>query len=599
MAHIAAKHTGSETSALDATLKECRRALTTVAVFSFVINVLMLATPLYMLQVMDRVLRSGSVQTLELLTLIACGAVLVMSILDTLRSSIAMRTGGWINQQLGPVFLQSSLRGRLRGDSAGSETLRDVAHVQSFVADQGMAAFFDSPWVPIFIFVIWLLHPYLGAIALVSALILFGLSIANEYLTRAQTKTADQAQIDAMRLADITVRNAEVVSAMGMVPAMIARWRAQNTIVVRALQKAGETAGHVLSVTKFVRLAVQIAILGAGAWLVVDNQITTGAMIAAAILLGRALAPVEMAIGGWKGFVSTRIAYRRLQEHIETYPPEPERMRLPIPMGHLEVNGLGLAVGDNNRFILEDISFAVAPGEALAVIGPSGAGKSTLCRLLVSLIDPTTGDVRLDGTKLDHWQSEQLGTLVGFLPQDVELFPGTLRENISRMGPAPDEAVFEAAFGAHAHSMIQRLPDGYETKIGDDGVRLSGGQRQRVGLARAIFGAPRLIVLDEPNANLDQAGEMALAEALKELKRRGCTLIIVGHRPSTVAQADKILVLKDGKQLMFGRRDEVWEAWSRLSAPDSTHDSEAIRRAGNGHSARIKAVDRSIEVSRP
>lgn len=598
MSNTASNHASSEASMLDATLKECRRALMTVAVFSFVINVLMLATPLYMLQVMDRVLRSGSVETLLLLTLIACGAVLVMSVLDTLRSSIAMRTGGWINEQLGPVFLQSSLRGRLRGDSSGSETLRDVAHLQNFVADQGMAAFFDSPWVPIFIFVIWLLHPYLGAIALVSALMLLGLSIANEYLTREQSKKADQAQIDAMRLADVTVRNAEVVTAMGMVPAMIARWRTQNSIVVGALKKAGETAGHVLSVTKFVRLAVQIAILGAGAWLVIDNQITTGAMIAAAILLGRALAPVEMAIGGWKGFVSARISFRRLKEHIETYPPEPERMRLPTPVGHLEVNGLALAVGQNNRFILEDISFDVAPGEALAVIGPSGAGKSTLCRLLVALIDPTTGEVRLDGTRLEHWQPEQLGTLVGFLPQDVELFPGTLRENISRMAPASDKAVFEAAHGAHAHSMIQRLPDGYETQIGDGGVRLSGGQRQRVGLARAIFGQPRLLVLDEPNANLDQAGEAALAEALKDLKQRGCTLVIVGHRPSTVAQADKILVLKDGRQVMFGSRDEVWEAWGELTGTNGSHDAVPMRR-GEGRNGRISSADRPMEVGRP
>jgi ATP-binding cassette subfamily C protein/ATP-binding cassette subfamily C exporter for protease/lipase/ATP-binding cassette subfamily C protein EexD len=578
-------------------MKECRSAFWTVAVFSFIINILMLATPLYMLQVMDRVLRSGRIETLVLLTLMACGAILVMSVLDTLRSSIAMRTGAWINEQLGPVFLESSVRANLRGDYSGADTLRDLGEIQSFIATQGMAAFFDSPWVPIFVVFIWCLHPYLGMVALISALALFALSLANEWATRAPTRAAHAAQTEAMHLADVTIRNAEVVRAMGLMPAMLARWRAVNADVTAAYQMAGETAGHVLSVTKFVRYSVQIAVLGVGAWLVVDNEITSGAMIAGAILLGRALAPVEMAIGGWKSFVSARLAHDRLREHLETYPPEPQYTTLPQPEGRLSVEDLTYAVPGNGPVILSGITFEVEPGEALAIIGPSGAGKSTLCRLLVGLSEPAAGAVRLDGSELRHWKPDQLGRYIGYLPQDVELFPGTVHENIARMGPADDEAVIAAAMRAYAHPLIQRLPDGYATHIGDGGIRLSGGQRQRIGLARAVFGDPRLIVLDEPNANLDQAGEQALADALKALKQRGCALIIVGHRPSTLAQADKILVLKEGgTAVMFGDRDEVLEALSEASANKGGSDTVPLWRSNGQGNALTQSSERSLEA---
>lgn len=583
--------TAKEASPVMASVQsEVRAAFWTAAVFSFVINILMLATPLYMLQVMDRVLRSGKVETLVLLTIIACGAVLVMSVLDTIRSSIAMRTAAWLKDRLGPVLLEGSVRASLKGDKRSGEALRDLNEVRQFVAHLGLEAFFDSPWVPIFVVFIWLLHPYLGMVALTAAVLILVLGLASEWITHGPTQAAYVAENEATQLADMTIRNAEVVKSMGLMPALLWRWRMLNAEVTNAYHMSGERAGRVVSATKFVRTAVGVAILAVGAYLVVNNEITGGTMIAAAILLARALAPVELALSGWKGFVDARLAYGRIVAFMQAYPEAPEHAVLPTPEGHLGVENVSFAVGNGGPMIIEDVSFQIKPGEALAIVGPSGAGKSTLCRMLVGLADPTRGAVRLDGTDLRHWRPEQLGQCIGFLPQDVELFPGTVRENIARMGGVEDREVVDAAMRARVHQLIQRLPEAYMTFIGDGGVRLSGGQRQRIGFARALFGDPRLVVLDEPNANLDQAGESALVDAIKELKRDGCALIIVGHRPSTLSQADKILVLKEGKVAMFGSRDEVMEAWSEASAGG---DSIPLRRASE-----TTALNKPSEASR-
>ena len=565
-------------SELAETLAVTRKGFFSVGLFSLIINVLMLASPLYMLQVMDRVLSSGQVETLAFLTIIAAVAIGVMCVLDTLRSALCVRIAGWLSDRLGPVFLESGVRARLKGSSDGAQTLRDVGQIKGFISNQGLTAFFDSPWVPFFVLVIWLLHPALGVIALVSAILLLLLAIANERVTTRPTEAAHQSGVAASRLADATIRNAEVVRAMGLAPAMLDRWRGANEDANAALTRAGEAGGVVLSVTKFVRHFVQIAVLGAGAYLVLQNELTAGGMIAASILLGRALAPVELAIGAWKGFVSARLAYRRLESHLDEFPPEPERMALPPPRGHLEVESASYVAPVGGSMLLSQVGFDIAPGEAVAVIGPSGAGKSTLCRLLVGVAEPTVGRVTLDGAPLHHWSPEQLGRHIGFLPQDVELFAGTVAENIARMGDVDPQAVLEAAATARAHDVIQSLPDGYATEIGDGGVRLSGGQRQRVGLARAVFGRPRLVVLDEPNANLDQVGEDALTAAIAELKARDTALVIVGHRPSTLAQADKILFLSDGVAAMFGPRDEVLESlgWPK---PEVKRESEDKDRA--------------------
>jgi ATP-binding cassette subfamily C protein/ATP-binding cassette subfamily C exporter for protease/lipase/ATP-binding cassette subfamily C protein EexD len=572
----------SGSTELERAIKACRSAFATCALFSLLINLLMLVSPIYMLQVYDRVLTTGRIETLVMLTLIATIALAVMCALDALRTSVTIRVGCWLNQQLGPAYLACAVRGRLKGDPSGVEHLRDISQLQNFVATQGLTAFFDAPWVPIFVALIWILHPMLGMVALGAAVVLFLLSIANEFATRKATETANKKQIEATLLADATIRNAEIVQAMHMLPAMTDRWAAINGAVVDGLRRSGDIGGFVLATTKFVRFFVQVAILGVGAWLVVNSQLTAGAMIAGSILLGRALAPVELAISMWRNFMGARFSYGRLKKAIEEHPAPPRRTTLPSPGGRVAVDGVSYLTPNTAQLIVSEVSCDVEPGEALAIIGPSGAGKSTLCRLMVGLALPNVGEIRLDGSPIHHWDGEQIGRHIGFLPQDVELFTGSVRDNIARMQVAGDEAVVKAATLAHAHEMIQHFPQGYDTQIGDGGVRLSGGQRQRIGLARAVFGNPRFIVLDEPNANLDQAGEAALAQAIETLKRSGVALIIVGHRPSTLSVATKILFLKEGRTAMFGERDQVLEALKERS-PEPLPQGDGRRRLSSGN----------------
>ena len=581
----------SDPTELERAIGACRSAFAACAMFSLAINLLMLALPIYMLQVYDRVLTTGRVETLVMLTLIVTVALFVMCALDTLRTSITIRVGCWLNEQLGPAYLACAVRGRLQGEPSGGEPLRDVSQIQNFIATQGLTAFFDAPWVPIFVALIWILHPMLGLVAVSSAVILFLLSIVNEVATRKANQTANRKQIEATLLADATIRNAEIVQAMHMLPAMTDRWAAVNGTVIDGLRRSGDVGGLVLATSKFVRFFVQMAILGVGAWLVVNSELTAGAMIAGSILLGRALAPVELAISVWRSFIGARFSYDRLKKTISDYPAPHKRTRLPAPKGTVVVDAINYLTPNTAQLILSQVSCAVEPGEALAIIGPSGAGKSTLCRLMVGLAIPNAGEIRLDGSPIHHWDPAQLGRHVGFLPQDVELFTGSVRDNIARMQAVDDEAVVKAATLAHAHEMIQHFPQGYDTWIGDGGIRLSGGQRQRVGLARAVFGSPRFIVLDEPNANLDQAGEAALSEAISELKQVGVALVIVGHRPSTLSAADKILFLKEGHVAMFGQRDEVLNGLKEASAgsfPETSKQKRTARRspqlisAGNG-----------------
>ena len=469
----------------------------------------------------------------------------------------AAQTFVWLNGRLGPVLLASSVRAKLQGDASAAQPLRDLSQVQGFLSGQGLTAFFDTPWIPVFVVLCWLLHPMFGMMAILSSILLFMLSVGNELLTRSPTLAANLKSLAANQQADATIRNAEVVRAMGMLPALIERWQETNTKSTEALRTASEWGSVIVASTKFVRVFVQIAVLGLGALLVLRGEVSSGSMIAASILLGRALAPVELLNGAWRNFTSTRISYGRLKKHLQTYGSETDRTRLPTPTGRITVDKLTYVVPGTDFPILRQVSFAVEPGEVVAVIGPSAAGKSTLCRFLVGLLPPTSGTVRLDGSELAHWDPDQLGRFVGYLPQDVELFAGSVRDNIGRMGEAQDNAIVEAAILAHAHDMITQLPNGYQTQIGDGGARLSAGQRQRIGLARAVYCGPRLIVLDEPNANLDQLGESALASAIGELKEKGAALVIVGHRASTLARADKILWLKEGRVELFGPRDEV------------------------------------------
>ncbi len=563
---------------LDQALSACRSAFWIMALFSVVINLLLLTQPIYMLQVYDRVLTTGHLETLMTLTGLAAIALLLLGALDSLRSAVTARIGCWLYDRLGPVYLTNGVNARLLGDNAGAQPLRDLSQIQNFVATQGLTVFFDAPWVPVFVILIWMLHPLLGVLALCSALVLLGLTVANDLLTRKPNLTANLAQISATQQAEAAIRNAEVVCAMGMLPAIIQRWKATNAMAQQAVRTSAELGSILAGLTKFVRFLVQIAALGLGAWLVLRGELSPGAMIAGSILLGRALAPVELAMSVWRGFSSARIAYGRLKQRLQNAPVQIARTRLPAPTGRLAVENVTYLLPQDRRPVLRNISFAVEPGEAVAVIGPSAGGKSTLCRLLVGTALPSSGQIRIDGAQIDHWDQNQLGEFIGYLPQDVELFDGTVRENIARMGQVDDQAVVEAAMVAHAHELIQHLPQGYETKIGDSGAGLSGGQRQRVGLARAVYGSPRLIVLDEPNANLDQAGESALAATLNELKMQGVALVIVGHRPSTLAQADKILLLKDGRVELFGPREQILQTLRELAATNGKPSTVPMRK---------------------
>lgn len=543
-------------SELDQAVADCRSYFWLVLSFSAVTNLLMLSFPIYMLQVYDRVLTTARADTLLMLTIIVGGALLVMAAIDGLRTAVTLRIGGWLVDRLGPVFLASGVRARVKGHAGGSGLISDLTEIRNFVSTQGLTFFCDSPWVPVFVVVIWLIHPYLGMLAAVTAVLLLLISIFNDLVTRPLLKRASDVNALAMGEADATVRNAEVVSSMGMLPAMIERWQFNHLSVLELLRRAGERGGVIVSLTKFLRLFAQVGVLGLGALLVIRGELTAGAMIACSILLGRALAPVEMALGAWKNFTQARLAYGRLKSHLRSFPTPAKRTRLPEPTGRVSVKKLSYEI--NGQQILKDVSFDIEPGDAVAVIGPSAAGKSTLCRFLVGLPLPSSeGEVRLDDSVIQHWEPKDLGPHIGYLPQNVELFTGTVKENIGRMSYGDDMAVIAAAKLAHAHDMIQRLPDGYDTVIGDGSIGLSGGQRQRIGLARAVFGNPKLVVLDEPNANLDQAGESALAAAIAELKSRGVAIVMVGHRPSTLSEATKILLLKDGRVQMYGPRDEV------------------------------------------
>jgi PrtD family type I secretion system ABC transporter len=533
--------------------------------FSLAINLLLLVPPLYMLQVFDRVLASRSVETLVVLTLAAIVALLVMAVLDVLRARLLGAAGAALDRGLGPRVLDGLLAqtARLSG-GAYLNGLRDVNTLRTFLGGAGLMALFDAPWLPIFLLVIFLFHPMLGIVALVGAIAMLLLAVLNERLTR---KPLERSQVEARRAGrfiDANVRNAEVVNALGMLPAVTQRWAKLNDAALLEQMRANRIGGSLTGWTKFARQFIQLAMLGVGALLVVSQDVTAGVMIAATILLGRALAPVETLIAGWRSLVEARNAWRRLHELLTTNPPAEAGTALPAPEGRVELEGVAFRLGD--KVILRSISFKLAAGESLGLIGPSASGKSTLARLIVGVWKAAAGVVRLDGSDVAAWPREDLGPHLGYLPQDVELFGGTVAENIARLGAPDATEVVRAAQRAHVHELILRLPKGYDTEIGDAGQALSPGQRQRIALARALYGKPRLIVLDEPNANLDHEGEEALARTLEILKADGVTVVIIAHRPSLLRNVDKMLVLNDGAVASFGPRAEVMARVTRQAA---------------------------------
>lgn len=535
-------------------LKTYRSILTAIIVFSIAINALMFVSPLYMLQVYDRVLHSRSEMTLLLISGIAVGMLAVYGLLEWLRSLVLVRAGLRFDEMISGGAFNRVVSGTLKNPQARSEfVLNDIDRLREFLTGSGIIALCDLPWMPIFLVVCFLFHPLVGWIATVGALISFALAIANEFATKKTLNEAATHSQSANYFASSTMQNVEIIRALGMETALRGRWSAMHRNMLHKQAIASDRGGILLSASKFVRMTLQTVILGAGAYLVIQGDISSGSMIACSILMGRALAPVDMVVGQWKQFIGARQAYSRLSHIFKEIPEESERTALPPPKGYLTVEQLMIAAPGSRTPLVHSVNFALKPGEAMALVGPSGTGKSSLVRALVGVWQPTSGTIRLDGAELQHWNSAELGNHLGYLPQTVELFAGTVAENISRFreDATPDE-IIRAATQSRVHQMIQNLPNGYDTQIGVGGGQLSGGQRQRIGLARALFGNPALIILDEPNANLDSEGEEALFQVITELKAKQKTVIFVSHKMSLVTLSDKTMILANGTMRSFG-----------------------------------------------
>ncbi|MGQ0611547.1 MAG: type I secretion system permease/ATPase [Paracoccaceae bacterium] len=545
---------------LRAALGAQRRLLWAVFVFSVFANLLLLTGPLYMLQIYDRVLGSRSEATLMALTLLIVFLFLVMGMLDLARARLMARVGARFQDALDLRVFAAALRriGLAPGDAAAVVAQRDLEAVQRLWASNVLIAIFDIPWALVFVAAIFTFHPVLGWAAVVGALVLVGVTLLNQSMTRGPVNRANSAALQADLMSDQIKAEAEAVQALGMTGAVFGRWqRARHAALALGID-ASDRAGTFAAATRTFRLFLQSAMLGLGAYLVLQDALTGGAMIAASILLGRALSPIEQAIGQWSLVTRAQEASRRLSDLLSRIPPEPERTALPRPRAMLEVQGLSVVPPGESLPVLRGITFRLEPGKALGVIGPSGAGKSTLARALIGAWPPAQGTVRLDGATLDQYDPDVLGGLIGYLPQRITLFEGTIAENISRLAPSRDDAaIVAAAQMAAAHEMILRLPGGYDTRVSAIGGRLSGGQIQRIGLARALYGDPVLLVLDEPNSNLDNDGSVALNLAILAMKDKGRAVLIMAHRPAAIQECDLLLVLEEGQRRAFGPRDAV------------------------------------------
>ena len=552
-------------SVLRRALRSCLRSLIAVGLFSLGVNVLMLTVPLYMIQVFDRVLSSGSVDTLVMLSIVALGALLLFGTFDMLRNMVLARTGARLEAALGGPLLAASIINSTRGDRSEAQGLRDLAQVRAFLSGPVVVTMFDVPLMPFYVLVVFLIHPSLGAIMLAGAVILFLLAIANQWASKLPLEAQNRHMMSALGTAQAHVRNAEVVQAMSMFPQSVAAWGAHNARSIRAMLVATTRSAFMQAFSKVFRLYLQIALLGYGAWLVLEQELTAGMIFAATLVGARALAPVEGAITGWQAFTQARAAFQRVKTTLKLAGDFSPKTALPDPKGEITTEGLAYVPAPGAKPVLKGISFKIRPGNTVGVVGPTGAGKSTLARLLVGALPATAGAVRLDGSELANWDRDQFGKYVGYLPQDVELFPGTIAENISRLNTdANADDVVAAAKLANVHDLILRLPEGYETVVDPSGYELSGGQRQRIALARAFYGAPCFVVLDEPNASLDNEGEHALMLTINEAKKRGITTVIIAHRPSIIETVDRVMVLRDGMLDMYGPRADVM---AKITAP--------------------------------
>jgi len=551
---------GSRRSELGEALRACRGAFIGVGLMSCIINLLYLTGSIFMLEVYDRVLPSRSVPTLVGLVILAAGLYMAQGFLDLIRGRILGRIGTALDESLNARVFDSVVRLPLMvgGRNEGLQPIRDLDNIRTFLGSQGPSAFFDLPWLPLYLAICFAFHVLIGVTALVGAIVLVSLTVITEYLSRQPAREAMGLAARRNDLAATSRRNAEVLVAMGISSRMTTRWTEANEKYLAGNQRASDVIGGLGTVAKVLRMMLQSAVLGVGAYLVIHQEATAGIIIAGSILSARALAPVDLAIAHWKSFVAARQSWERLNKLLDQLPVRSEPTLLQDPTSQLSVEGVGIAAPGDQRVIVQDVTFALTAGQGLGIIGPSGSGKSSLVRTLVGVWLPFRGKVRLDGAALDQWSSDLLGRHIGYLPQDVELFAGTVAQNIARFDPqAKSDAIIAAAKEAGVHDMIIKMRDGYNTQVGDQGTALSAGQAQRVALARALYGDPFLIVLDEPNSNLDTEGDDALTRAIRSARERGAIVVVVAHRPVGIEAVDQILVLRDGRVQAFGPKDQV------------------------------------------
>ncbi|MFC2950939.1 type I secretion system permease/ATPase [Marinicaulis aureus] len=567
-----------------AALNAAKRFLMVAGGLSFFVNLLMLTGPLYMLQIYDRVIGSRSYETLAVITILTFALFAGMAVLDFIRGALLARAGETFEKELQDTVFDLSMDAGRAGAKSPDMPIKDLRQIRQFVASPALTAVFDAPWAPFFLLLVFMMHWLLGVVATIGLIVLLGLAIANERLSRKATASALTMSSGADQIVFSSIRNAAAADAMGMRERLLKKWRDQSESASGDSLLASDSIGGLTAATKASRLFLQSAILGTGALLAIQGQVTPGVMIAASIIAGRALAPVETVTSHWRQFALTGVSFKRLRGFVGIAREKTPRTELPAPQGALSVEKLICRPGAAQKPVLKNVSFDLAPGEAVGVIGPSAAGKSTLVRALVGVEAALSGEVRLDGANIAHWDQTALGAFLGFLPQEVELFNGTIAQNIGRFHEQIDDgAVVAAAKAAGAHEMILGLPDGYETDIGDGGRHLSAGQRQRVGLARALYGDPKLIVLDEPNSNLDSDGEAALVRAMKGAKERGATIVIVAHRTTAIGSVDKLLLLVDGEVRAFGPRDEVLKKMAprQVASFDAGARDKIKRASGN------------------
>jgi ATP-binding cassette, subfamily C, bacterial exporter for protease/lipase len=542
-------------------MRKLRNAFITVGVFSGFLNVLMLTPSLYMMQVYDRVLGSRNETTLWVLTFLVVGAFVFMGVLEAIRTWVLVRVGARFDATLNTrVFNATFERSLMQAGSNSAQPMHDLNTVRQTITGTALLTLFDAPWMPVYLLVISLFSYELGLFALVGALILAALAVLNERISKPKLDEAQKYSAQSQLALTNHLRNAEVIEAMGMLPSIRQRWHGLHQKQIQLQAAASDQAAVMGGLTKFVRVTMQSLSLGLGALLVLEGHMSPGSMIAASILVSRALAPVEMLVGNWKQIITGRSAYARLQGLLNAHPARQYGMSLPAPTGAMRFEAVSTAAPGSKPVILKNLSFTIAAGECVAVIGPSGSGKSTLARLMVGVWPALAGTVRLDGADLYRWSKDELGPHLGYLPQDIELFDGTVAENIARFGEVDSDQVIVAAKRAGMHEIILRLPKGYDTPLGVGGSALSGGQKQRIGLARALYGDPALVVLDEPNSNLDEQGERALIETIRDLNSKGRTTVLITHRMSALSVVQKIMVLSDGALKAYGPRDEVLAA---------------------------------------